>query len=207
MKRLMVPALWLLGATAVAAPAADLVKGKQIAETVCAACHAADGNSSIAAYPRLAGQHPAFIYKQTKDIKEGKRTTGSAAAMMPMVQGLSDDDIRNVAAFYAKQPPRSGETNPKPDPKLGAKIFRGGLPEKKIPACMACHSPNGAGIPAAGTAVTAYPRLSGQHADYVVTQLKAYAADQRTGNMMRDIAKRMSEEDMKAVANFIQGLH
>ncbi|WP_027009192.1 c-type cytochrome [Conchiformibius kuhniae] len=206
MKRLFI-ALGMLGSAAVAAPQAELAKGKQIAEQVCAACHAADGNSNIAAYPRLAGQHHKFIFKQTKDIKEGKRTTGAAASMMAAIQQLSDDDIRNVAAFYAAQQARPGETNPKANPQLGAKIFRGGLPEKKIPACMACHSPNGAGIPAGGTEVTAYPRLSGQHADYVVEQLKAYAADKRTGNMMRDIAKRMSEEDMKAVANFIQGLH
>ncbi|MDO5357315.1 MAG: c-type cytochrome [Conchiformibius sp.] len=207
MKRLNVLAVWLLAGAAAAAPAPDLAKGKQIAEKVCAACHAADGNSGIAMYPKLSSQHAAYLIRETKAIKDGKRTTGSAAAMAPMVQSLNDDDIRNVSAYYAKQAAKPGEASPKENVKLGEKIFRSGLPEKKVPACMACHSPNGAGIPAGGTEVTAYPRIGGQHASYVVDQLKAYAADKRTGNMMRDIAKRMSEEEMKAVGNFIQGLH
>ena len=209
MKRfnLAVVAAVLSAGMAAAAPQADLVKGKQIADNVCAQCHGADGNNSIGKYPRLSAQHANYIVRETIAIRDGKRTIGASAEMKPMVQGLSDDDIRNVAAYFAKQAGKPGETNPKGNVKLGEKIFRSGLPEKKVPACMACHSPNGAGIPAGGTEVTAYPRIGGQHASYVVDQLKAYAAHKRTGNMMRDIAKRMSEEEMKAVGNFIQGLH
>ncbi|MDK4527461.1 c-type cytochrome [Kingella kingae] len=200
-------ALVLTGVATAAAPA-DLAKGKQVAEQVCAACHGADGNNSIAMYPRLSGQHAAYIFKQTVDIKKGTRTTGAAAAMAPMVQNLNDDDIRNVSAYYATQQGKSGEANPKENPALGAKIYRGGIASKHIPACMSCHGPAGAGTPAGGTDVQAYPRLAGQHSQYVADQLRAYADGKRTSpaNMMEDIAKRMSDEEMKAVGNFIQGL-
>ncbi|MDO4998336.1 MAG: c-type cytochrome [Neisseria sp.] len=207
MKRLTLLTLALAGGMALAAPKADIARGKEIATTICAACHAQDGNSGIAMYPKIAAQHATYIAKQTKDIKEGKRS-GAAAAMMPLVANLSEQDIANVAAYYAKQYPKAGETNPKQNPELGAKIFRGGLASKKIPACMACHSPNGAGMPGGGTDVNAYPRIAGQHQAYIVSQLKAYASGQRKSpnGMMEDLAKRMSEEEMNAVANFIQGL-
>lgn len=210
MKRIHLLVAAVMAGSALNASAADLAKGKQIAEKICAACHATDGNSGIAMYPKLSSQHAEYIYTQTKNIKEGKRTTGSSAAMAPMVQGLSDEDIRNVAAFYAKQAPKVGEANPKQNPEYGAKIFRAGIPEKKVPACMSCHGPVGAGMPAGGTTVTtSFPRLGGQHASYVADQLKAYANGTRTSpnSMMEDIAKRMNEDDMKAVGNFIQGLH
>ncbi|SSY70943.1 c-type cytochrome [Alysiella crassa] len=208
MKRFTLLAAMFLAGSVYAAPAADLAKGKQIAEKVCAACHAADGNSGIAMYPKLSAQHADFIFRETKAIKEGKRTTGSAAAMAPMVQNLSDEDIRNVSAYYAKQNPKAGEANPKQNPALGAKIYRAGIPEKRVPACMSCHSPNGAGTPGGGTAVTAFPRLGGQHASYVADQLKNYATGKRVSpnSMMEDIAKRMNEEEMQAVGNYIQGL-
>ncbi len=208
MKRLTLLAAMFLAGSVYAAPA-DLAKGKQIAEQVCAACHAADGNSGIAMYPKLSAQHADFIFRETKAIKEGKRTTGSSAAMAPMVQNLSDDDIRNVAAYYAKQNPKPGESHPKQQPELGKKIYQSGIPDKRVPACMSCHSPNGAGTPGGGTAITAFPRIGGQHGSYVADQLKAYAAGQRTSAnaMMETIAKRMNEEEMKAVGNYIQGLH
>lgn len=209
MKRIHLLVVALVASSTLTANAADLAKGKQIAENICAACHSIDGNSGIAMYPKLSSQHAQYIFTQTKDIKEGKRTTGSSAAMAPMVQNLSDDDIRNVAAYYTKQYPKAGEANPKENPEYGASIFRSGIPDKKVPACMSCHSPNGAGMPAGGTAVkTAYPRIGGQHASYVVDQLKNYATGKRTSPnaMMETISKRMSDEDMKAVGNFIQGL-
>ena len=179
-----------------------------MATSICAACHAADGNSGIAMYPKLAAQHTGYIYRQTLDIKEGKRTHGSAAVMKPMVMNLSEQDILNVSAFYAKQQPKPGEANPKQnDPVLGGKIYRGGLVDKKIPACMSCHGPSGAGIPGGGTEIVAYPRLGGQHMSYVVDQMKAYKSGQRKNAIMEDIAKRMTEEELNSVANFIQGLH
>lgn len=131
MRRLTLLAFVLAAGAVSASPKADMEKGKQVAATVCAACHAADGNSGIAMYPRLAAQHTAYIYHQTIGIRDGKRTHGSAAVMKPVVMNLSDQDILNVSAFYAKQQPKSGEANPKENPELGAKIYRGGLSDKK----------------------------------------------------------------------------
>ena len=208
MKRLTLLAFVLAAGAVSASPKADVEKGKQVAATVCAACHAADGNSGIAMYPRLAAQHTAYIYHQTIGIRDGKRTHGSAAVMKPMVMNLSDQDILNVSAFYAKQQAKSGEANPKQnDPVLGGKIYRGGLVDKKVPACMSCHGPSGAGIPGGGTEIGAYPRLGGQHMSYVVDQMKAYKSGQRKNAIMEDIAKRLTEEELNAVSNFIQGLH
>lgn len=206
MKRLTLLAALLVSSTVFAAP--DLAKGKQIAENVCAACHAADGNSGIAMYPKIAGQHAAYTIKQTHDIKDSKRTTGSSAAMMPMVQNLSDDDIANVAAYYATQQAKAGEANPKENIELGKQIYLGGIAAKKVPACMACHGPAGQGIPGGGTNVTAFPRIGGQHSSYVVDQLKAYAAGTRSSpnQMMEDIAGKLTEAEQKAVGNYIQGL-
>lgn len=209
MKRLsLLAAVFLIG-SAHAAPQTDLAKGKEIAEKICAACHAADGNSGIDMYPKLSAQHASFIFRETKAIKEGKRTTGASAAMAPMVQNLSDDDIRHVAAYFTKQIPKAGEANPKQNPNVGKKIYHAGIPEKNIPACMSCHGPAGAGLPAGGTAINAFPRIGGQHAKYVVEQLKNYATGKRMSHngMMEDITKRMNEEDMQSVANYIQGLH
>lgn len=210
MKRLILLTLAIAGTAASAAPLqADVAKGKEIASKVCLACHGADGNSAVPMYPSVASQHADYIFRQTLDIKEGKRTTGASASMAAMIANLSEQDILDVSAFYAKQAGKSGEADPSLNPQLGEKIFRGGLVEKKIPACMSCHSPNGAGMKAGGTDVTAYPRLAGQHSDYTLTQLKAYASEQRksANAMMEDIAKRMSEEEMKAVATYLQGLH
>lgn len=195
------------GAAMAAQPKADIAKGKEIATNICAACHAADGNSGIAMYPKLSAQHANYIFKQTKDIKDGKRTTGAVASMAPLVMSLSDQDIANVAAFFATQHPKAGETNPKENPELGARIYRSGIAAKKVPACMSCHGPSGAGMPAGGTDIVAYPRLGGQHKAYIVQQMQAYQSGQRTNTIMNDIAKRMSDEELNAVANFIQGLH
>ena len=213
MKRLTLLSLAVaVSGLAAAQPKADVARGEQIANTVCAACHAADGNSGIAMYPRLAAQNADYIILETHLIKDGKRTTGAAAAMAvdPKVAALTDQDIRDVAAFFQKQQPKAGEANPKENPELGARIFRGGLADKKLPACMSCHGPNGAGMPGGSTAkdgIVAYPRLGGQHKAYVVEQLKAYQNGQRTNPIMVDIAKRMSADEIDAVGNFIQGLH
>ena len=208
MKRLTLAALVLAAGAAVAAPKADIAKGKEVATTICAACHAADGNSGIAMYPKLAAQHSAYIYRQTLDIKEGKRTNGSAAVMKPMVMNLSEQDILNVSAFYAKQQAKSGEANPKQnDPVLGGKIYRGGLVDKKSSCLYVLPRPQRRGIPGGGTEIGAYPRLGGQHMSYVVDQMKAYKSGQRKNAIMEDIAKRLTEEELNAVSNFIQGLH
>ena len=186
-----------------------MTNGKRVVDTVCAACHGADGNTNIATYPRLSAQHPAYIIQQTLAIKNGNRNTGAAVTMRPQVQNLSDKDISDAAAYLNRQIPKSGESNPKENPELGARIFRGGLPAKGLPACMSCHGPGGAGIPGNQTqkdGAVAYPRLAGQHKSYVVDQLRSYQSGQRTNSIMGDIAKRMSNEEMDAVGNFIQGL-
>ncbi|MCS4532689.1 c-type cytochrome [Neisseria montereyensis] len=206
MKRFTLFALAIAAGTVIAAPKADIAKGKEIVTNICAACHAADGNSGIAMYPKLAGQHEYYIFTQTKDIKDGNRTTGAAAAMAPMVASLSDQDIRNVAAFYSTQFPKEGETNPRENPELGTKIYRGGLADKSVPACMSCHGPSGAGMPGGGTSIIAYPRLGGQHKAYIIEQMKAYQSGQRQNPIMADIASRLSDDELDAVANFIQGL-
>lgn len=211
MKRTTLSALSLLACTAVtaAAPGADIARGKEVAATVCVACHAADGNSGIPKYPRLAGQMPNYVEKHLRDIKDGKRKWGNAEEMRvaPGISTLTEQQIRDVSAFYSTQYGKAGEVHPKENPELGAKLFRGGLAEKGIPACMSCHGPNGAGMPAGGTNVLAFPRIGGQHKLYVVEQLKMYQNGTRKNVMMEDIAKRLSPEEMDAVGNFVQGLH
>ena len=197
------------GVVCAAQPKADDAKGKEIANNLCASCHSVDGNSGIATYPRLAAQLPNYLERQVHDIKDGKRAWGQSVAMRvsPGVSTLTNDQIRDVAAYFATQAPKPGETNPKENAELGAQIYRGGLAAKKIPACMSCHGPNGAGMPGGGSAILAFPRLGGQHKAYVVEQMKAFQSGQRKNSIMADIANRMSEEELNAVGNFIQGLH
>ncbi len=211
MKRITLLTLSVLAAGVVGAaqPKADVAKGKEIANNLCASCHSVDGNSGIATYPRLAAQLPNYLERQVHDIKDGKRAWGQSVAMRvsPGVSTLTNDQIRDVAAYFATQAPKPGETNPKENAELGAQIYRGGLAAKKIPACMSCHGPNGAGMPGGGSAILAFPRLGGQHKAYVVEQMKAFQSGQRENSIMADIANRMSEEELNAVGNFIQGLH
>lgn len=203
MKRLSLVATALLFSAwaGAAGPAANVERGKQVATTVCASCHAVDGNSGIATYPRLAGQNAFYIEQNAKLIRDGKRTTGNAKEMRDQVGAISDQDLKDAALYFSKQYPKAGEVNPKISPELGAKIFRGGIAERKVPACMSCHGPNGAGMP------NEYPRISGQHAGYVETELKAYRDGVRKNAKMEKVAKMLSPEEMKAVANFIQGTH
>ena len=211
MKRITLLTLSVLAAGVVGAaqPKADVAKGKEIANNLCASCHSVDGNSGIATYPRLAAQLPNYLERQVHDIKDGKRAWGQSVAMRvsPGVSTLTNDQIRDVAAYFATQAPKPGETNPKENAELGAQIYRGGLAAKKIPACMSCHGPNGAGMPGGGSAILAFPRLGGQHKAYVVEQMKAFQSGQRKNSIMADIANRMSEEELNAVGNFILGLH
>ena len=203
MKRLSLIATALLFSAwaGAAGPAANVERGKQVATTVCASCHAVDGNSGIATYPRLAGQNAFYIEQNAKLIRDGKRTTGNAKEMRDQMGAVSDQDLKDAALYFSKQYPKAGEVNPKISPELGAKIFRGGIAERKVPACMSCHGPNGAGMP------NEYPRISGQHAGYVETELKAYRDGVRKNAKMEKVAKMLTAEEMKAVANFIQGTY
>ena len=177
----------------------DLAKGElSFTNLACASCHNADGNSAIAANPKLAQQHPEYIYKQLQEFKSGKRKN---AVMGGMVTALSDDDMRNIAWFMAAQKQKAGFAKEKELVSLGEKIYRGGIGERSVPACAGCHSPDGAGIPAQ------YPRLGGQHAEYTSAQLTAFRDGVRKNSIqMTGVAARLNDREIKAVADYIAGL-
>lgn len=186
---------------ALAADAVDPAKVQTIVNQVCAACHGADGNSPLAMNPSLAGQHAGYLLKQLKEFKSGARNN---PVMMAMVANLSNDDMRNLSAHYASQPARALAAKDKDLAAQGAKLYRGGNMEKGVAACAGCHSANGAGIP------VQYPRLAGQHPDYVLAQLKAFRAEERANDpnrMMRAVSSKLSDKDMAALAEYISGLH
>jgi cytochrome c553 len=166
--------------------------------TACLACHGAAGNSTISQNPKLAGQHGAYIHKQLINFKGPERNN---PVMTSIAKAMTEEDIQNVIAYLAKQKPTPGAAKNKDTVELGKKIFRGGIAEKSIPACASCHSANGAGIPAQ------FPRLAGQHFDYTYAQLKAFNDGTRKNNeQMTKIVSRMSDAEMKAVADYVAGL-
>lgn len=176
----------------------DPAKGQAISAQVCAACHTADGSRGIPANPIIAGQHPEYMTKQLSDFKSDKRNN---PVMKGFASALSDADMRNVAAYYASKQARPGFARNKDLVVLGERIYRGGIADKQVPACSGCHSPNGAGIPAQ------YPRVGGQHADYTEAQLNSFRSGQRGNNaQMAAIAARLSDREIKAVADYMAGL-
>lgn len=183
----------------------DLARGQAIAAQVCAACHAADGNSTGGAYPKLAGQHADYLVKELKDFKpqpDGKPPARNNAIMAGFASALSGQDMINVAAWFASQTPKPGFARDAKTVPEGQKIWRAGIADKGVPACAACHGPTGQGIP------VQYPRLSGQWSDYVVAQLQAFQQGTRNNNEpMRQIAHRLSDDEIKAVADYAAGLH
>jgi cytochrome c553 len=167
-------------------------------QTVCAACHGADGNSTITLNPKLAGQHPEYLLKQLTNFKEGKRAN---AVMGGIVANLSADDMKNLATHFAQQKPTLGKAKSNGAGSLGEKIYRGGIAATQVPACAACHGANGTGIP------KQFPRVAGQHADYTYQQLKTFRTGERANApMMMTIATKMTDAEMQAVADYIQGL-
>lgn len=169
---------------------------------VCTACHGQEENSSNPQWPNLAGQHPKYFIKQLKDIKDGNLR--NAPTMKALVAMLSEQDMDDLATYYAKMPRAQGST-PKEFVQRGEQLYRGGDFSKRITACIACHGPKGTGNAQAG-----FPVLSGQHADYTVLQLLAFKDSNRKNDLnhiMQDISSRMSREDMEAVAHYIEGLH
>jgi len=176
----------------------DLAKGEASFGAVCAACHAADGNSTTPVNPKLAQQHPEYLVKQLQEFKSGKRAN---AVMSGMVAALSDDDMRNIAYWLASKQAKAGFAKDKDTVSLGERIYRGGIADRQVAACAGCHSPNGAGIPAQ------YPRLSGQHADYTTAQLTAFRDGARKNSaQMTGVAAKMNDREIKAVADYIAGL-
>ena len=176
----------------------DLAKGEASFTAVCAACHGADGNSSIAANPKLSQQHPQYLIKQLQEFKSGKRNN---AVMKAFATALSEDDMRNISYWLASKPAKAGFAKDKALVALGERVYRGGVAERQIAACSGCHSPNGAGIPAQ------YPRVSGQHADYTMAQLSAFRDGSRRNSVpMGNVAAKLNDREIKAVADYMAGL-
>ena len=200
--------LLALGALALVvgtAGAQNAARGQRIAGQVCAACHAADGNSVAASNPKIAGQFAEYLQKQLGDFKAqpGKKPARESAIMTPMAANLSEEDIQSVAAYYAGQKLRPASAADKELAALGQKIWRGGIAASSVPACGGCHGPAGAGIPAQ------YPRLAGQFAEYVAAQLKGFKDNARANDangIMRGVAARMTEREIQAVAQYAAGL-
>ncbi len=181
-----------------AAAKPDLGKGGTLSAQVCAACHTADGSRGSPANPILQGQHAEYLAKQLAEFKSGKRKN---PVMSGMAAPLSEEDMRNVAAFYASKTAKPGFAKNKDSVALGEKIYRGGIAERNVPACAGCHGPTGSGIPAQ------YPRIGGQHGDYVEAQMTAFRAGSRAnGPMMMTIAAKMNDKEIKAVSDYIAGL-
>lgn len=193
--------------SAPAAPKADAAKGEVLYNQglteknipACMSCHGANGHSGGGANPRLAGQHAAYIEKQLHEFKDKNKRYNPI--MTPYAQGMDDAQIRDVAAFLAKQTPKDNyKTKSVLATTLGQKIYRGGIAAKGVPACAACHGPSAAGLP------NQYPRLAGQSAEYTKSQLQAFMKTRKNNESMHTIAMRMSEEEMQAVADYTSGL-
>jgi cytochrome c553 len=176
----------------------DLGAGSSKYAQLCVACHAADGNSSSPANPKLAGQHPEYLLKQLREFKSGKRAN---AIMSGMVAGLSDQDMVNIAFWLADQKPKNGYASDAELVRAGEKIYRAGVADRNIASCAGCHSPNGAGLP------IQFPRLAGQHADYTAAQLKAFRSGARGNNsVMTTVAAKLNDKEIAAVSDYIAGL-
>jgi cytochrome c553 len=176
----------------------DPAKGEAKFATVCVTCHAADGNSAIPANPKLAQQHPEYLVKQLQEFKSGKR---NSAVMTGFASTLSDEDMKNIAYWVTANKAKPGFAKDKELVTLGERIYRGGIADRQIAACAGCHSPTGAGIPAQ------YPRLSGQHADYTATQLTSFRDGVRKNSpQMAQVAAKLNDREIKAVADYIAGL-
>jgi cytochrome c553 len=195
---LVAPTLSHAATPAAPAAKADLAKGEATYTAACAACHGADGNSASPAYPKLAQQHPEYLVKQLQEYKSGKRAN---AIMSGMAAGLSDADMKNVSAWLASKTAKPNFAKEKELVALGERIYRGGIADRQIAACAGCHTPTGAGIP------SQYPRLSGQHADYAVSQLVAFRDGVRKNNaQMTGVAAKLNDREIKAVSDYIAGL-
>ncbi|HLA36345.1 MAG TPA: c-type cytochrome [Rhodocyclaceae bacterium] len=185
--------------------AEEAARAKPIATTVCAACHGADGNSPAPTNPKLAGQHPEYLFKQLKNFKaaEGKQPERLSPVMNGMVAAFDEKQLHEFAAYFSLQTQKGETAKNRETIEYGQKLYRGGDQAKGLPACAACHGPNGAGLPAQ------YPRIGGQYAEYTETQLKAFRDGARANDpnkMMRMIAIKMTDAEIKAVSDYIAGL-
>ena len=201
MNKLLVSLLLTFGIAGFAQAAGDAAAG-QAKVAVCAACHGADGNSAAPNFPKLAGQGDRYLLKQMQDIKSGNR---QVLEMTGILTNVSDQDMADIAAYFASQSMSVGATDPE-KLELGQALFRGGKLPEGMPACTGCHAPNGAGNAAAG-----FPHLGGQHAQYVAKQLTDFREGARTNDgdtmPMRAVAAKLSNKDIEAISSYIQGLH
>ena len=191
-----------LGSLALSAWAEGDAAAGQTKSAVCAACHQADGNSTNPEWPKLAGQHAAYIVKQLMDYKA--QETRSNALMLGQVANLSEQDMLDLAAWFASRPTSGGFVD-EAQVELGKRIYHGGNGKSGVPACMGCHGPSGVGDPVAG-----FPRLAGQHATYVAGQLEMFRTETRSNDarrMMRDVAVKLTPAEMAAVSAYVGGLH
>jgi cytochrome c553 len=188
-----------------ATPKGDAARGQTIAAAVCAACHGPDGNSPLAANPKLAGQHPEYLFKQLKNFRaaDGKQPERVHAIMNSMIAAYDEGQMRDLAAYYAAQTLKGEAAKNRETIALGQKLFRAGDQAKGLPACAGCHGPAGAGIPAQ------YPRIGGQYPEYLEAQLKAFRDGARANDpnkMMRMVGLKMTDAEIKAVSDYIAGL-
>lgn len=184
----------------------DAAKGQPLASAVCGACHNPDGNSLTSANPKLAGQHAAYLFKQMKNFKGGPegKPERTNAIMNGMIAPYTEEQMKDFAAYFAAQKQTGGELKNREMLELGQKLFRAGDASKGLPACSACHGPAGAGLPAQ------YPRIAGQFAEYTEAQLKAFRVSERANDpnrMMQMIAIKMTDAEIRAVSDYIAGLH
>ncbi|HEX2567316.1 MAG TPA: c-type cytochrome [Burkholderiales bacterium] len=196
---------WALSCHGQAPARPEAGKAQAIASQVCAACHAADGNSVAAANPKLAGQFPEYLLKQLGDFKAqaGKKPARESAVMTGMVANLSEGDMKSLAGYFAGQKLKPAAATDKDLAALGQKLWRGGNAASGVPACAGCHGPAGAGIPAQ------YPRLSGQFPEYIATQLKGFREGGRANDLngvMRGVAAHLTDREITAVAQYAAGL-
>lgn len=189
----------LLFATA-ANSAGDPAVGQQ-KSAICAACHGADGNSIVAMWPSIAGQHQDYFLKQMLDIQKGVRKNDQ---MTPIIAAMTEQDFQDLAAYFSSLAAKPKEAAPE-NIELGERIYRAGNTDTGLAACMACHGPNGI-----GNAPALFPAVRGQQAEYTTLTLKAYRSGERGNDqnaIMRDIAAKMSDAEIAAVANYIMGLY
>lgn len=176
----------------------DLAKGEASYGAVCAACHGPDGNATAPIYPKLAQQHAEYLVKQLTEFKAGKRAN---PIMLGFASTLAEEDMKNIAYWISTKPSKPGFAKEKELVSMGERIYRGGIADRQVPACAGCHSPNGAGIPAQ------YPRLAGQNAEYAAAQLTAFRDGVRNNSLqMTQVAAKLNDREIKAVADYIAGL-
>jgi cytochrome c553 len=207
MKRFLIVVTAILGSISAAYAEGDIEAGKA-ASVTCAACHGADGNAAVTIYPKLAGQHAKYLEKQLHEFKLGMQSGGKEGRYDPVMSGmampLDDKSIADLAAYYASQKATPGAT-PKDVIEAGNGLYRGGDPERGLPACLACHGPRGV-----GSSLANFPTISGQHPDYIKKQLENFRSGSRANDMngmMRDIAKKLTDEEIEVLSKYLAGLH